>query len=514
MARQGTEEKKSINYIYAGLAAVTIILGFALNETLLYAAALVFLVAGGINFFFARNQLQLMDAMFTSDFTEQLSEDERIRYQKLLDKQRQLKDDLSYIQKELQRIDLDGLQLEEQKSIQLNREKQLSERIAQEQFSYPFLTDKHVQYWPDLLKYLRELEKMDVEIKYLEEKMSALEKENEELLDQLNSFGNGGHFRDIKVFIDSQQLAKQSIKQYEETIASVNQQLLTIKTEIKMYEEEASGLFALAESQNEEDYYCRYDQLKAKKQLTREMETIEQQLRYAFSEEKVHAFLHTEIHQAEVELERQQMKQKLKDIDTDISKTNQRLAELHVTVKQLEQSDDYSSLSLQFEIEKEALNQHAEQWAIIKLADVALKKAKASYQAKYFKDVMKFTSQYFCRITEGKYHSVYPPGENSIFQVEGKNDMRYTVEELSQGTVDQLYVALRLAMAKVMDHYVTMPLLIDDAFVHFDGARTADASKLLNEISGQQQIIFFTCKEEMMHQFHSVKQIESNYIVK
>src|SRR5699024_2424283 len=81
------------------------------------------------------------------------------------------------------------------------------------------------------------------------------------------------------------------------------------------------------------------------------------------------------------------------------------------------------------------------------------------------------------------------------FQVEAKGNIRYTVDELSQGTVDQLYVSLRLAIAKVMMNTYQVPLLIDDAFVHFDDVRMKDALAVLDEITKEQHEILLTCKQ-------------------
>src|SRR5699024_3643224 len=100
-------------------------------------------------------------------------------------------------------------------------------------------------------------------------------------------------------------------------------------------------------------------------------------------------------------------------------------------------------------------------------------------------------------ITQHHYIYVYPPTEEQLFQVEAKSNIRYTVDELSQGTVDQLYVSLRLAIAKVMLHTYQVPLLIDDAFVHFDDARMKEALTILAEISIAQSVLFFGCKQQV-----------------
>ena len=62
----------------------------------------------------------------------------------------------------------------------------------------------------------------------------------------------------------------------------------------------------------------------------------------------------------------------------------------------------------------------------------------------------------------------------------------------SDGTVDQLYLALRLAVAEELTP--NAPLVLDDALVRFDDTRLAAALQILREEAEQKQVIIFTCQ--------------------
>ena len=62
----------------------------------------------------------------------------------------------------------------------------------------------------------------------------------------------------------------------------------------------------------------------------------------------------------------------------------------------------------------------------------------------------------------------------------------------SEGTTDQLYLALRLAVAQELTP--DAPLILDDAFVRFDNTRLQAALELLQEIAEEKQVILFTCQ--------------------
>src|SRR5699024_9696321 len=150
-----------------------------------------------------------------------------------------------------------------------------------------------------------------------------------------------------------------------------------------------------------------------------------------------------------------------------------------------------------YQIEKDKLTQLAEEWAVVQVALTALSHAKRTYQKKYLTEVVRLTSTYFQILTNHKYKQVFAPTSTKLFQVEADNYMRYTVDELSQGTIDQLYVSLRLAISSVMSKKFIFPLILDDAFVHFDDKRTDQALHLVKEIAKNQQILFFTCKKDI-----------------
>src|SRR5699024_5612869 len=102
----------------------------------------------------------------------------------------------------------------------------------------------------------------------------------------------------------------------------------------------------------------------------------------------------------------------------------------------------------------------------------ALAYAKKTYQKKHFSKVMDLTGEYFAHMTSNRYNKVIPPEENGLFEVEDIDNIRYTVEELSQGTIDQLYISLRFAIAKAMRDQFDLPTIIYDALAQFDQKRT------------------------------------------
>jgi len=79
------------------------------------------------------------------------------------------------------------------------------------------------------------------------------------------------------------------------------------------------------------------------------------------------------------------------------------------------------------------------------------------------------------------------------------------VEGMSDGTTDQLYLALRLASLETyLKNNEPMPFIVDDILIRFDDKRATAALQVLAELSTKTQVIFFT------HHQHLVELAETN----
>ena len=97
----------------------------------------------------------------------------------------------------------------------------------------------------------------------------------------------------------------------------------------------------------------------------------------------------------------------------------------------------------------------------------------------------------FGKITGGRYTKI-KLDENMApsIQVDGR---RWTpVDHFSRGTVDAIYLALRMALAKVRDDGRSLPLMLDDPFVHLDQKRLAKTLNLVDLASADGQLILFS----------------------
>jgi uncharacterized protein YhaN len=70
--------------------------------------------------------------------------------------------------------------------------------------------------------------------------------------------------------------------------------------------------------------------------------------------------------------------------------------------------------------------------------------------------------------------------------------------QLSKGTTDQIYLALRLALIQSLSKAgESIPMLLDDPFANYDDMRLANALTLLQRLARDTQVLLFTCREDV-----------------
>jgi uncharacterized protein YhaN len=147
------------------------------------------------------------------------------------------------------------------------------------------------------------------------------------------------------------------------------------------------------------------------------------------------------------------------------------------------------------------LDEQLHSLAVLKLASAVLAAGIERHREKNQGPVLARASQIFREITLGQFDGLRTDfnekGEPIVVGLRnGSLDGRggsIAVEQMSDGTCDQLFLALRLAsLENWLQHHEPMPLIVDDVLLNFDDARALATLKVLAELSRQTQIIFFT----------------------
>ena len=111
---------------------------------------------------------------------------------------------------------------------------------------------------------------------------------------------------------------------------------------------------------------------------------------------------------------------------------------------------------------------------------------------------MKEASGFFRQITGEAYLGLDPSAGENSFAVLAANGESRLPQELSRGTREQLYFALRLALIKNRAKTAEpLPLIMDDVLVNFDPSRLRRAVDAILTLASNHQILYFTCQPHL-----------------
>lgn len=145
----------------------------------------------------------------------------------------------------------------------------------------------------------------------------------------------------------------------------------------------------------------------------------------------------------------------------------------------------------------------------INIAKTALENAYNKMKEEITPKFTKNLSNIVGKISSKKYNKIrFIDGQGLIVELD--NGEYINANKLSIGTIDQLYLSLRLsAMQEITQE--KMPVILDEVFAYYDNERLENILKYLNENYKENQIIIFTCSNREK-EILDKNEIKYNYI--
>ncbi len=187
------------------------------------------------------------------------------------------------------------------------------------------------------------------------------------------------------------------------------------------------------------------------------------------------------------------------DIVKEIDMKESRINTLKFRLQTMESSnrDIVSKLDNLSKIEEELQDAEEEREELISLnnsyniakecLENAYMQVKENISPKFTKNLCDIIS----RISSNRYTNIVL-NDNEDLTVELENGNYIPVSRLSIGTIDQMYLSLRLSALEEISTE-TMPIILDEAFAYFDDERLSNILKYIKSNFSNNQIIIFTC---------------------
>ncbi|MFP7377878.1 AAA family ATPase [Bacillus paralicheniformis] len=364
-----------------------------------------------------------------------------------------------------------------------------------------FLADAYA-----LIKELREemLKKRDIEqeLSRLQAKKASFEAELRKLVSSLGRAGESVQEQvfQLKSALDSQ---KEKLRQKQEADVSLKhtaEQIKELTKETEYFQSQIGELFQKAGADGREMFIGLAKRDQAKKELTARLGQLKREL--GRQDEKA-VMLASEHSLAELKGKLAEAQEKRARIENKLAEERQKAANVHAELVRLEESGAVSELAYQTGMQKERVAELAKKWAAVKLIRQAVKNKIDEHKKVRLPKLLQTAETLLNPLTAGQYEKIYFSETDESMMVMRKDGAVFYAHELSQATCEQLYLAIRFALALSHQKEVKLPFQLDDSFVHFDEERFKQVLNILKKLSGEeQQILYFTCHEHVREAFH------------
>ena len=262
-------------------------------------------------------------------------------------------------------------------------------------------------------------------------------------------------------------------------------------TEVDMKLEQA---FARCKTANKDEFFKTLLKFQTKSALLADIKKLEDLLAstcFEFGEEVL-----SELNLASPELWEEQLKEQLL-IQEKLNVEIQEVARLYFQAKAeyevISSSYDIQELCIKRQSLISELQYYVQEWKRNALSIYLIERVLEDFCRTRQPKVLAEASRYFNLVAPNYKSVIQGLEDNELLLVDQKDSVK-SLDVLSRGTAEQLYLSLRLAFAaEFSKRLVELPLVMDDVFVNFDTERTERFANLLRDYSKNHQILFFTC---------------------
>lgn len=186
------------------------------------------------------------------------------------------------------------------------------------------------------------------------------------------------------------------------------------------------------------------------------------------------------------------LKQESEMLNQSIMESNTAITSINADIKMLTlKAENPKMLKQNLQILESKILDQTELLNCCEIALSALEESFIELRRSYGSELEKKAANIFSHITDNKYSNM---NISKSFDISVEKSDAFGGKELdylSNGTIDQAYLSLRLAILKLIDE--NLPVFMDDALAQFDDQRTKTALKFISEYAKETQVLLFTC---------------------
>jgi uncharacterized protein YhaN len=246
-------------------------------------------------------------------------------------------------------------------------------------------------------------------------------------------------------------------------------------------------------------------QARLKKQLFDENEKIEKDLRHLSAGATVDDFI-AEAGSLDADAigpETERMDAEINTLEKESAALNQHAGVLKKELEHMDGRAAAAGYAEDAEAVLASIDAEVAQYCRLKIASAILSRTIEQYREKYQGPMIRRASELFRQMTLGSFTGIRAEydekGDPVLVGIRPHTNEQVRVEGMSDGTADQLYLALRLAgLEQYLENSTPLPFVVDDILLRFDDRRATATLNVLAELSKKTQVIFFTHHQHLV----------------
>ncbi|WP_166826745.1 AAA family ATPase [Thalassoroseus pseudoceratinae] len=196
---------------------------------------------------------------------------------------------------------------------------------------------------------------------------------------------------------------------------------------------------------------------------------------------------------------REELTRQLEQVEAELQKRSEDLGRVKQELATL--TDDRTGTRLRRELANARLQlqQTVTQWIATETTADAVSGLRSNLERDGQTGTLELASEFLYEFTDGRYRRIWSPVDQQHLLIEDEAGQSFAVDALSNGTREQLFLSIRLALVEQFaEDGIELPLILDDVLVNFDHQRTAAVVETLHRFAERgHQVLLLTCH---MHQ--------------
>jgi uncharacterized protein YhaN len=301
----------------------------------------------------------------------------------------------------------------------------------------------------------------------------------------------------------------QQQRELTDKLATATQALDILKNRDQELEREGDDLLRQAGAAEAEDFRRRGEDHQKWRELLQQISTEETALYRMAGTREAQAALEEELSRTdslELQGEKERLQAGVKELSSLISADDQEIGDLKGKLKSMEQDEQLSDLLFQQRTVKEQLTEATRRWATLTVCRHLLEEARGVYERERQPQVIREADRFLHTMAHGRYRLLAAVGEDGVHLEDHRSLARKEEVAWSAGLADQVYLAIRLGLAREFGrHSEPLPVILDDVLVKFDPSRRLNTARVILEFAREQQVLLFSCHPEFVDLIAAVR---------